>query len=66
MTYSLNYVSFQNKSNAIPFFVVPQSSDITFDKVSFQYINGKNIINDLSFSIPSGEKVAIVGGSGSG
>jgi ATP-binding cassette subfamily B (MDR/TAP) protein 7 len=45
---------------------VPKSSEITFDKVNFQYVNGKNIVNDLSFTIPTGKKVAIVGGSGSG
>ncbi|XP_001605664.2 ATP-binding cassette sub-family B member 7, mitochondrial isoform X1 [Nasonia vitripennis] len=56
----------KNKANPIPFHVVPHNSDITFDKVNFQYVSGKNIVHDLSFHIPSGKKVAIVGGSGSG
>ncbi|KAJ8680880.1 hypothetical protein QAD02_016667 [Eretmocerus hayati] len=56
----------KNKLNPIQFHVVPKSSDITFDNVNFHYVPGKNIVNDLSFTIPSGKKVAIVGGSGSG
>lgn len=45
---------------------MPQHSEITFDNVNFDYVKGKNIVHDLSFTIPSGKKVAIVGGSGSG
>lgn len=48
------------------FNVVPNQSEIVFDNVSFEYLKGKNIVHDLSFTIPSGKKVAIVGGSGSG
>lgn len=42
------------------------NSSIEFRNVNFQYEPGKNIFQDLSFTIPSGKKVAIVGGSGSG
>lgn len=40
--------------------------EITFYNVSFGYGNGKNILNDVSFHIPVGKKVALVGASGAG
>jgi len=40
--------------------------DIKFENVTFRYGNRKPVLDDVSFSIPMGEKVAIVGGSGSG
>merc|ERR1719154_707402 len=46
--------------------ISPQSSDIVFDKVSFKYIHGQKILDDLSFRVPAGSRYAIVGGSGSG
>lgn len=41
-------------------------ADITFQGVSFEYLKGQPILNDLSFTVPHGQRVAIVGGSGSG
>lgn len=41
------------------------SGGITFDRVNFDY-DGRAIIKDLSFDIPVGQKVAIVGDSGAG
>lgn len=55
-----------SKENAIPFVITPKTSDIFFENINFQYIPGKTILDDMSLSIPSGKKVAIVGGSGSG
>ena len=46
--------------------ISPQSADIVFDKVSFKYIHGQKILDDLSFRVPAGSRYAIVGGSGSG
>ncbi|XP_068630901.1 iron-sulfur clusters transporter ABCB7, mitochondrial isoform X3 [Battus philenor] len=46
--------------------VTTQTASIEFKDVSFKYINGKPIFNNLSFSIPAGKKIGIVGGSGSG
>lgn len=40
--------------------------EITFYNVSFGYGKGKNILNDVSFHIPVGKKVALVGASGAG
>ncbi|CAH1644600.1 unnamed protein product [Spodoptera littoralis] len=43
-----------------------KTATIEFKDVSFKYINGKPIFNNLTFSIPAGKKIGIVGGSGSG
>lgn len=40
--------------------------DIAFEKVSFAYRNGPNILHDISFTVNAGETVALVGHSGSG
>jgi ABC-type bacteriocin transporter len=40
--------------------------DITIKNVTFRYGNRKPVINNLSFSIPKGKKIALVGASGSG
>lgn len=39
---------------------------ITFEHVSFGYESGRKILWDLSFTVPAGQTLAIVGGSGSG
>ena len=43
-----------------------EEAEITFDKVIFEYVKGKKILDELSFTVPAGKRVAIVGGSGSG
>lgn len=40
--------------------------NVTFDHVSFRYEEGKNILNDASFHINSGESIALVGPTGAG
>lgn len=57
---------FQSKPGAPVLQVQPQESSVVFDDVHFEYVPGQKILNGLSFSVPSGKKVAIVGGSGSG
>ncbi|MGX8718031.1 MAG: ABC transporter ATP-binding protein [Desulfovibrio sp.] len=39
---------------------------ITFEGVSFGYVPGRDVLKDVSFSIPAGQKAALVGSSGSG
>ena len=39
---------------------------ITFDRVSFDYGNGQEVLRDVSFTVPAGRRVAIVGVSGTG
>ncbi|XP_026825274.1 ATP-binding cassette sub-family B member 7, mitochondrial [Ooceraea biroi] len=56
----------KSKENALRFYVTPDTSEIQFKNVNFQYIEGKPIFENVSFTIPSGKKVAIVGGSGCG
>lgn len=40
--------------------------DIVFEHVSFSYNEGKDILSDVSFSVPAGKTVALVGESGGG
>lgn len=56
----------KSKVHTVPFNVSPKCSDIEFRNVNFQYVEGKPIFNDVNFTIPSGKKIAIVGGSGCG
>ncbi|KAK2587478.1 hypothetical protein KPH14_003182 [Odynerus spinipes] len=56
----------KTKENAVRLHVTSNCSDIEFQNVNFQYVPGKPIFQDISFHIPSGKKVAIVGGSGCG
>jgi ATP-binding cassette, subfamily B, heavy metal transporter len=47
---------------------MPQNNDteIRFDKVSFDYDIRRTIIKNVSFTVPNGKKVAIVGPTGAG
>ncbi len=40
--------------------------DIVFDKVSFKYDGGAEVLQDLSFTVKAGQTVAILGATGSG
>ena len=44
----------------------PDGGAIRFENVSFRYKENREILKDISFEIPAGKKVAIVGPSGSG
>ena len=37
-----------------------------FEDVHFSYVEGQKILDGLTLDVPSGKKIAIVGGSGSG
>ena len=39
---------------------------IEFDRVNFSYIEGKPVVKNVNFSITAGEKIALVGHTGSG
>lgn len=55
-----------NKENAPYLAVNHNNANLEFKDVTFQYENGKKILDGLSFEIPAGAHIAIVGGSGSG
>lgn len=40
--------------------------DIVFDHVNFHYEEGREVLSDMSFTIPAGKTVAILGATGSG
>lgn len=42
------------------------SATITFDQVSFGYAKERQILNNISFTVPAGKTIAIVGSTGAG
>lgn len=40
--------------------------DITFENVGFSYEDGKPVLQDVSFTVPEGSTLGIIGGTGSG
>ncbi|XP_043591232.1 iron-sulfur clusters transporter ABCB7, mitochondrial-like isoform X5 [Bombus pyrosoma] len=56
----------KSKENATHFHITSKNSDIEFKNISFHYVEGKPIFKDINFTIPSGKKIAIIGGSGCG
>src|SRR6266511_586810 len=44
----------------------PLQGKIVFDNVSFDYGDGKGVLKDVSFTVPPGRRVALVGVSGAG
>lgn len=46
--------------------LVPDKIEITFDHVSFGYNKSREILHDVSFTVPAGKTVAIIGQTGSG
>lgn len=50
--------------NAQPLSVT--NGEISFAQVSFQYATGKGGVSDLSFTVPAGKTIALVGASGAG
>ena len=53
-----------DKENALPIKI--ELGAIEFNHVNFHYDPNRPILNDISFTLPAGQKLAIVGASGSG
>lgn len=51
---------------AAPFQLTTIETGVSFEHVSFDYQTGKQVLNDVTFDIPKGKLVALVGSSGSG
>uniref|UniRef100_A0A3B5A914 Iron-sulfur clusters transporter ABCB7, mitochondrial n=1 Tax=Stegastes partitus TaxID=144197 RepID=A0A3B5A914_9TELE len=49
---------------APPLTIAPQDATIRFEDVYFEYLEGQKVLNGVSFEVPAGKKVAVVGGSG--
>jgi ATP-binding cassette subfamily B protein len=43
-----------------------RGSEVVFEHVDFSYQPGRQVLQDIGFTIPAGKTVAVVGGSGSG
>ncbi|KAG1662890.1 ATP-binding cassette sub-family B member 7, mitochondrial [Nymphon striatum] len=56
----------KSKPNSPLLMVTPQEATVVWENVSFEYIKGQPILDNISFEVPAGKKIALVGGSGSG
>jgi ABC-type multidrug transport system fused ATPase/permease subunit len=56
----------QERTNGKDFSKVDSLKTLCFDKVTFAYNKGMNVLNDLNFNVLKGQKIAIVGASGCG
>lgn len=60
-------ITVTDKADAFEADKVDFKSDIVFDDVTFKYEEkGRTVLNNINFSVKSGEKVALVGPSGAG
>lgn len=44
----------------------PMKGDVTFENVSFNYEDGAEVLNNISFSVKAGASIALLGSTGSG
>lgn len=56
----------ENNSSNGSYTTLNKAPSVSFRKVKFSYANSKTILDDISFEIHPGMKIAIVGNSGSG
>jgi hypothetical protein len=59
-------VEIQDDEGAVPFQPPLEGVDVQFNNISFHYDPRQPILRNVSFSVPSGKILAIVGASGSG
>ncbi len=63
IAYIMNSEEEQDKEGARE---VPMNKDIVFDHVTFGYNEGIEVLKDVSFTVPAGSTLGILGGTGSG
>lgn len=56
----------RTKADAPKLILSPTNASVVFDNVTFGYTDARQVLHSLSFEVPAGKKVAIVGGSGCG
>ena len=49
-----------NLINAPNLIINPTNTSIVFDKVKFQYTEGRELFSDLSFEVPAGKKLKLI------
>ena len=59
-------VEIKDEPNAPAFLPPPEGVDVKFEKISFHYDPRHPILKNVSFTVPAGKVLAIVGPSGSG
>ena len=59
-------VEIKDQPNALPFIPPPEGVDVEFKNISFHYDPRQPILRNVSFRVPAGKILAIVGSSGSG
>ena len=63
LRYIMNSAEEEDEEGAL---IVPLNEDIEFKNISFEYVKGEKILDDVSFKIKAGSTVGILGGTGSG
>ncbi|WP_455143222.1 ABC transporter ATP-binding protein [Candidatus Hodarchaeum mangrovi] len=54
----------KNSENAVP--ISLDDTSVTFEDVSFEYVQGTPVLSNITFKVEQGEKIAIVGHTGAG
>lgn len=60
------YSYFKDKPNAPALILPSNKASVRFEDVYFEYTKDQPILNGLNFEVEAGQRVALVGGSGSG
>ena len=56
----------EDKSGETKMNELPEDPDIVFENVNFSYVEGQRVLKDFSLQVKPGQKIALVGATGSG